>query len=106
MDATTVKHLVEAELADAGAFANLHGITSDNIGDFLVEPVPVTVLWHGMEPGPREMWLVLREHEQDGYHVAFDPPSRMWGLVMTKPDDQLVLVSGLTETFIDTVVGM
>lgn len=51
MDGATVKHLVEAELAGAEPFANLHGITSENIREFLVEPVPVTVLWHGMEPG-------------------------------------------------------
>ena len=56
--------------------------------------------------GPREMWLVLHERETDGYLIAFDPSSRMWGLVMGKPEDQFVLVSGLTETFINTVIGM
>jgi hypothetical protein len=52
------------------------------------------------------MWLVLQERETDGYLVAFDPSSRIWGLVMAKPDDRFVLVSGLTETFIGTVIGL
>ena len=103
---STVKHLAEAELAGAETFANLHGITSENIREFLVELVPVTVLWHGIGPGPREIWLVLHERETDGYLIAFDPSSRMWGLVIGKPEDQFVLVSGLTETCIDTVIGM
>jgi hypothetical protein len=59
-----------------------------------------------MEPGPRKMWLVLQERETDGCLVAFDPSSRMWGLVMGHPDAQFVLVSGLTEAYIDTVIGM
>jgi hypothetical protein len=25
------------------------------------------------------MWLVLQERETDGYLVAFDPSSRIWG---------------------------
>jgi hypothetical protein len=45
MGRTSVKRMIDAELALAGAFTNPHGITSDNIHEFLVEPVSVTVVW-------------------------------------------------------------
>ena len=109
MDDSTVKDLVEAELAgaEAEAFANWHGITSENIREFLIDPIEVTVVVWGQEPGPRPMWLVLQEEEAlEGYLVAFDPSSRMWGLVTHDRDDRFTLVSGLTDTFLDAVIGM
>jgi hypothetical protein len=60
----------------------------------------------GWSRGRTRLWLVLQERETDGDLVAFDPSSRMWGLVMGHPDAQFVLVSGLTEAYIDTVIGM
>jgi hypothetical protein len=49
---------------------------------------------------------VLQEQEASrGYLVALDPTSRSWALVM-RSDDTFTLVSGLTDRFIYTVVGM
>ena len=107
MDRAAVKRMIDAELASAGAFAGVHGISSVNIHNFLIEPTSVTVMVHGSQPAPREMWLVLQEDaEGGGYLVAFDPSSSMWGLVMRDAQGVFALVSGLTETFVDAVVGM
>jgi hypothetical protein len=107
MDRATVKSMVEAELASAEEFANWHGITSENIHEFLIEPVPVTVVIWGEEPGLREMWLALQEDEaQDGYCVAFDAAWNAWGLVTRNDDGKFTLVSGTTDTFLDQVCGM
>jgi hypothetical protein len=105
MDGATVKHLIEAEaeLAGAEAFANLHGIRGSRVP---VEPVPVTVLLHGMEPGCARCGSCCRSARQTATSSPSTHRRGSGGLVMAKPDDRFVLVSGLTETFIDTVIGM
>ena len=83
MDARDLRAIVDAELVRLGRFRNLHGITPDNIQQFLVEPFPVNVDPDDLETLPRDMWVVLQtaQNPTSGYCVAFDPASSGWSVV-------------------------
>jgi hypothetical protein len=81
MDISTIKSLVETELARGESFTNYHGITLATIRSFLVEPFTVRTDPDDLETQPRDMWVVLQErHTPDGYVVVYDPTSKAWGV--------------------------
>ena len=72
---------IRAEIASVGPFKNWHGITSENLARYLVEPYLVNVS-HGGILVP--MWVVLHEKPADpgkGYLIAFYPECNQWCLV-------------------------
>ena len=94
MDSSTIKNLVEEELARGESFTNLHGITQERIRSFLVEPFAVRTDPDDIETQPRDMWVVLRERpaETDGYVVVFDPETSAWGVAERTGDDSYILI--------------
>jgi len=82
MDSSTVKKLVEDELARAEPFTNFHGITPANLRSLLVEPFTVRTDPDDLETQPRDMWVVLQERRipTEGYVVVYDPATRYWGV--------------------------
>ena len=99
MDSSTVKRLLEEELARDEPFHNLHGITPENLRSFLVEPFAVRTDPDDLETQPRAMWIVLQERRKptDGYVVVYDPLSKTWKVAEhVKGDDYIAVITGLT----------
>ena len=63
-------------------FQNHHGITRENLDQFLVEPHEVLVDPDDLETEPRLMWVVLQERPDPaaGYSIVFDPLRDSWGV--------------------------
>lgn len=83
-----------AEQLRGAAFQNLHGITPDNVAQFLAEPFQALVDPDDLETSPRLMWIVLRERpsEDDGYAVVFDQEHGSWGIAEPLADGNYILV--------------
>ncbi len=96
MDKAIIKTLVQKELERGEAFTNFHGITSENIRSFLIEPFLVRVDPDDLETQPREMWVVLQERNTptDGYVIVFDPTTKRWGVAEHVDDGNYILVIG------------
>ena len=94
MDSSTIKKLVEDELARADSFTSSHGITPANLRFFLVEPFAVRTDPDDSETQPRDMWVVLQERPAptDGYVVIYDPATRDWGVAEHAGDGDYTLV--------------
>jgi len=88
MDPTTVRRLVEEQLAAEGSFDNMHGITASNLRAHLVEPFEALVDPDDLESAARVMWVVLQEHRSpyDGYVVVYDPATQDWGVAELSED--------------------
>lgn len=56
-----VKVLVAKAVCELGNFENFHGITTQNLSEFLVEPVKVLVDPDDLENDPYAMWIVMQE---------------------------------------------
>jgi len=76
MDSSTIKSLVEDELARGDSFTSSHGITPANLRSLLVEPFAVRTDPDDLETQPRDMWVVLEERPTptDGYVVVIPLP--------------------------------
>ena len=94
MDSSTIKSLVEDELARGDSFTSSHGITPANLRSLLVEPFAVRTDPEDMEPQPRDMWVVLQERPTptDGYVVVYDPATRDWGVAEHAGDAGYTLI--------------
>lgn len=82
MDSSTIKRLVEDELARGNSFTSCHGITPANLRSLLVEPFAVRTDPDDLETQPRDMWVVLQERPAptDGYVIVYDPTTEGWGV--------------------------
>jgi hypothetical protein len=80
MTSIEVQQLVSDELGRIAALSNFHGISINNVSQFLTSPEEIWVDPDDPETEPRCMWLVLRERPgaDDGYVVVFDPTSMGW----------------------------
>jgi hypothetical protein len=98
---------LDEEIATAVHFTCHHGITPENLTDFLVEPYPVTVDPDDLETGPREMWIVLKERPltDDGYVVIYDPMNGGWGVAEKTDKEAHVLVIG-ADSLAEALEGM
>lgn len=81
MNTRDIKQMVQQELARNEPFDSSHGITRQNLHEFLVEPFSVRIDPDDTKSPPREMWVVLQEGRTpaDGYVVIYDPTTRSWG---------------------------
>ncbi|MBM7662806.1 hypothetical protein JOC85_003617 [Bacillus mesophilus] len=96
MDKNEIKKIVENEVKQLGPFVNYHGITPENMWQFLVEPFEIFVDPDDLETTPRNMWVVLQEFKniKEGFAIVFDPYDKGWGLTEHVSDDNYVMVSG------------
>jgi hypothetical protein len=89
LTAADVLARVVAELQNAH-FANSHGITSENVGQFLLKlPVECKVLTPEDDVPWKMMWFVLHEcpaEPRRGYTVALDAAEAAWMLVECRDD--------------------
>jgi hypothetical protein len=94
MDSSTIKSLVETELARGDSFTSFHGITQTNLRSLLVEPFAVRTAPDDLETQPRDMWIVLQERPAptDGYVVVYDPATGGWGVAEHAGDGDFTLV--------------
>jgi hypothetical protein len=83
MQASDVQRVVREEIARGERFENSHGITPQNLREFLVEPSCVLADPDDAVSPPRQMWVVLREQpgSPDGCAVVYDPQVSGWGVV-------------------------
>ncbi len=81
MNTRDIKQMVQQELARNEPFDSSHGITRQNLHEFLVEPFSVRIDLDDTKSPPREMWVVLQEGRTpaDGYVVVYDPTTQFWG---------------------------
>ena len=94
MDSSTVKRLIEDELARGDTFISHHGIAPANLRSLLVEPFAVRTDPDDLETQPRDMWVVLQQSATptDGYVVVYDPATGHWGVAQHTGDIGYTLV--------------
>jgi hypothetical protein len=79
MDKTEVTYIVHEQITQGGKFENYHGITSDNISKYLVEPYEVLVDINNFESLPCLMWVILHEcpgQSNIGLVIVYDPSDK------------------------------
>ena len=96
LNSSTVKKLVQSELARGEPFHSWHGVTAQNIQNFLVEPFPVMTSPDDLDTQRRTMWVVLQERAKptDGYVIVYDPLSGTWNVAEHWKDDYIVTITG------------
>jgi len=98
MDNSDIKRIVREEIVRSERFENSHGITLQNLGEFLVEPFTIRVDPDDRESSTREMWVVLQEYPQqaEGYSVVYDPSHNGWGVAERAGVDYVLICSAPT----------
>ena len=93
MEASDIQRIVREEVSRGEAFNNSHGITPQNVRQFLVPPFSVRTDPDDTESPPRDMWVVLQERPQgaDGYAVVYDPQVSGWGVVERAGTDYVLV---------------
>ena len=110
MDASSLKSLIDRELASVAALDNWHGITLDNIKKLRSTPPVLTRFENAGSPDdPPEIdaWIVLDEcpdSDSKGYLIAYYPDASMFGLALK--NDPLPTFIGCYGSFIETVDAM
>ena len=81
MTVRDIQRVVQQELQRNEPFDSSHGITRQNLHEFLVEPFAVRIDPDDTKSPPREMWVVLQQSRrpEDGYVVIYDPTTQSWG---------------------------
>jgi hypothetical protein len=94
MDSSTIKRLLEDELARGERFSNWHGFTPENLRSCLVEPFAVQVDPDDLETSPRMMWVVLQLSRKptEAYRIVYDPLSKQWAVVEHVKDNEYVAI--------------
>jgi hypothetical protein len=94
MQLRDIKEIVRLELARNEPFDSSHGITRQNLQEFLVEPFSVHVDPDDTRSSPREMWVVLQKGRTpaDGYVVVYDPTTQSWGFAEQTSEREYSLV--------------
>ena len=92
--ARDIKQIVQQELARNEPFANSHGITPQNLQEFLVEPLCVRIDPDDTKSPLKEMWVVLQEGRTpaDGYVIVYDPTAQSWGFAEVMAGNNYSLV--------------
>ena len=87
-----------------GEIKYVHGITKDNIHDYLIEPVLETYIGSIVDTDIFELWTVFHEdkNSNSGYTIFFDEESNCFGLGMYSSDGELMLISEYG-TFLETL---
>lgn len=89
---------------------NWHGISKENINEYLIEPVLVDFM-NASNGQLKKYWIVLDENPIDpinGYQIVYDQQENMFGLA-TKTGMEIKergLVISLYDSFSETLNGM
>ena len=103
MQSEAIKSIFLEQVYRSESFDNYHGITTDKVMKFTVEPFPVTVEPDDLETEEREMWVVL--DPPGGYLVAFDPLYEVWAVIeQTEKTKFIQVISG--EALAEALHGM
>ncbi|XWN37850.1 MAG: hypothetical protein ROO71_02760 [Balneola sp.] len=86
-----LKRLIKEEL-QKNPLKGAHGINSENIEEFLIEPKIEKYIGSSNRTDIFEVWTVLQEtpNERSGYTIFYDPEDKGFGLGMYTSDDQLM----------------
>ncbi|MAL17949.1 MAG: hypothetical protein CL667_09575 [Balneola sp.] len=84
-----------------------HGIDSENIDEFLIEPKLEEYIGSSNRNDIFEVWTVLQENpsERSGYTIFYDPEDKGFGLGLYTSDDQLMHL-GFYGSFTKTLNSM
>ncbi len=87
---------------------NWHGITMDNIEEYLISPRLETYLDSSNNDAPIKYWTVLEEYpkQQSGYTIYFDLDIDQFGLGTYNDRSTQIIALGIYGSFIDTLNAM
>ncbi len=107
MDAAYISTIIEKELTASPGVRNWHGITTENIRQYLVPPHQEEFqAWNG---NPITVWVVLDEipdEPESGYLVVFNSCGQKFGLALKPSQSKPGTVLGFYGTFLETLAGM
>lgn len=109
MNEVQLKNIIDAELKN-GQFDNWHGVSFDNVNDYLVEPRYVSFK-DVMGSGVRRYWLVFDEDSCDaveGYQIVYDEINGQFALAIktSMPEKEIGSVLSFYETFREALSAM
>lgn len=99
---------IDAELAGSCALNNWHGITAENVEQFLIPPKSTDML-DSFSNERRQFWIVADERPEsnaDGYLVVFDEINRSFGLAVKGGADGAATFIGCYGGFVETLNAM
>ena len=101
-----LKKSIQEELSK-NPLKGAHGINSENIDKFLIEPKLEEYIGSSDRNDIFEVWTVLQEvpNERNGYTIFYDPEEKSFGLGLYTSDDQLMHI-GIYGSFTDTLNSM
>jgi hypothetical protein len=106
-DATDIRRIIDGQLAACWNLSNWHGITVENINDFLVTPrLETFATW---DEHRVSLWIVLdecRNEKEDGYLVVYNPDNHEFGLALKPSEGNPGVLLGYHGTFVETMAGM
>lgn len=108
MNAEEVSEIVKYELEKAEDFNNSHGISKDNLKNFLIKPTSIQCDPDDEKSPERQMWAVLSLSSKLGEDkaVIFDPKENLWGVAeKIKAANKWVLVIA-GESIAEALEGM
>ncbi len=103
MNEEEVKKLLNTELSSLDTFKNYHGVTRENLKQFIVSPYKVLVDPDDQETEERYMWVVLKVSEQS--LIAIDPLEKLW-LVLNPLQGGRFIQTICEETLAEALDGM
>jgi hypothetical protein len=86
-----LKRLIKEDLK-MNPLKGAHGIDSENINEFLIEPKLEKYIGSSNRNDIFEVWTVLQENpdNRSGYTIFYDPEDKGFGLGLYTSDDQLM----------------
>lgn len=90
MNSSEIENILKKEILTLKGFENFHGITSNNINDFIVAPYEAKVDPDDLETQERNMWVVLNVSKE--FKVAYDSLLENWVVIEPKSESDFVAV--------------
>ena len=83
LDAREVRAIVERQIAGGLGFDDFHGLTPENLREFLVVPHAVAITSDDEESSPKLMWAVLAQRPETP--LVLQPSDRGWVVARRAP---------------------
>ena len=87
-----VQKYLNEELDRLGEFSNYHGITKNNLKQFIVKPYKVYVDPDDLETEDRYMWVVLELSKER--LIAIDPLEKLWSVLHPLQEGKFIQTIG------------
>ena len=103
-----IRQQIEREIDEAKALDNMHGITLNNVREFLVNPYKEIVFGEDPNEPPKEMWVVLHETSDPSkrYRIGLDLGSGEWCLIESDSHGRAYSDTLGGNSFIEALNGM